>query len=322
MKHAQKTEIKALTYYISSYGKKGTKIFMDDEDRLFFINLLKQQKVKNNIVFYGYVLLHKQYSFLIEISSNNLSKSMHRINSNYANYFNRRHKRKHKLFKDRYSCFIIDKENYLAEISCSLHLLPINDSATESVYKYEWSSLPGYINKKKREDWIDYDCILGMFDGRDQKASINYRRFIKEGLKNPTSSSFRDLKGRIILGSEKFKKEIHKNQHLNRIAPPRNGDGLAKKIIELSTQSKSWNSLKARRKRFNLTILSRNAAIFFLKKYTDMSNQQISTYFRNLNKSSVSQMSRRYNLTKRKHKALKQISVSLNEEIKKIIENV
>ena len=155
MAQATRIEGRDLTYYISSEGKSGTNIFRDDEDRLYFINLLRQQKIKSQLTFYGYVLLPKRYSFLMETSINNLSKSMHRIKSDYANYFNRRHNRKNKLFKDRYSCFVIEKKNYLVELSCYLHLLPKKDEVAKSLFQYKWSSLPGYINRKKREDWID-----------------------------------------------------------------------------------------------------------------------------------------------------------------------
>ena len=106
---------------------------------------------------------------------------------------------------------------------------------------------------------------------------------------------------------------------MNKIAPQRDDDIPAKKIIELVIQSTSWFPLKIKKKKFNQTILSRNAAIYFLKKYTDLSNQQISTYFKSLKRSSISQMSRRFNLIKEKHEAIKKISTSLEEKIKKLL---
>jgi uncharacterized protein YchJ len=319
MAQATRIEGRDLTYYISSEGKSGINIFRDDEDRLYFINLLRQQRIKSKLSFFGYVLLPKRYSFLMQTSINNLSKSMHRVKSGYANYFNRRHKRKNKLFRDRYSCFVIEKKNYLVELSCYLHLLPKKNEAAKSLFQYKWSSLPGYINREKREDWIDYDCILSMFNGEDHKASLNYQKYIKKGLKRQIASPFKNLRGRTILGSKDFKREVLKKQHLNKTAPQRDEDIPAKKIIELVNQSPTWSSLKVKKKKLTQTILSRNAAIYFLKKYTDLSNQQISSYFKSLKKSSISQMSRRFNLIKEKYKAIKNISASLEEKIKKLL---
>jgi len=319
MAQATRIEGRDLTYCISSEGRKGTNIFRDDEDKLYFINLLRQQKIRSKLTFFGYALLPKRYSFLMETSINNLSKSMHRVKSGYANYFNRRHNHKNKLFKERYSCFVIEKKNYLVELSCYLHTLPKKDGVTKSLFQYKWSSLPGYINRTKREDWIDYDSILSIFNGENQKAPLNYQKYIKKSLKKQISSPFKNLSGSIILGSEDFKKEVLKKQRLNKIELQRDGEMFVKKIIELATQSTSWPTLRIKKKRPNKTILSRNAAIYFIKKYTDLSNQQISTYFKSLKNSSISQMSRRFNLIKEKHKAMNKISILLEEKIKKLL---
>ena len=96
---------------------------MDHFDKHYFMNLLRQQKTRSNIQFYGYVLIPGKYSFIMETKTNNLTSSMHRIKSDYANYFNRRHKRKDKLFRDRYICYVIEKNKYLGDVSCYLHLL-------------------------------------------------------------------------------------------------------------------------------------------------------------------------------------------------------
>ncbi len=313
---AKRIERSALVYYTSSEGKSGQKIFIDNSDRVYFINLLRRQKIKKNLKFYGYVLLPNQYSCLMETYRNNLSKSMHQINSDYANYFNRRHNRRDKLFKNRYSCLIIDKKNHLSEVGCYLHLLPKKDGEAKSLFQYKWSSLPGYINKKKRENWIDYDSILNTFNEKSHKTFINYQEYIKKSLKKQIASPFKNLKGSIILGSENFKKEVLKKRDSNKIAPQRDEDILAKEIIKLATQSPSWSSLKVKKKKFNQTTLSRNAAIYFLKKYADLSNQQISTYFKSLKKSSISQMNRRFNLTIEKYGTIKKISASLDKKIK------
>ena len=281
-------EGESLTYFISSEGNKGIDIFMDHMDKHYFIDLLRQQKVRSNLKFYGYVLLPRKYSFIMETITNNLTNSMHRIRSDYANYFNHRHKRKDKLFRDRYKCYIIEKKNYLGDVSIYLHLLPKQDGVANSLLKYKWSSLPGYINIEKREDWVDYNCILNMFNEESYQASSNYQKHIKISLKKQIVSPFKNLKGNIILGSEDFKKEVQKKHHSNKTHPQGNEDVIAKKIIKLAIQPQHWASLKVEKKKIDQAILSRNAAVYFIKKYTDLSNQQVSTYFKSLKKSSVS----------------------------------
>ena len=310
---------RGLTYYISAVGKGGQKIFLDDLDRLYFENLLRQQKIKDTLNFFCYVLLPKQYSLLVETYKNNVSKPMHWINSSYANYFNRRHNRKYKLFKDHFTCLIIERKHFLAELSCYLHHLPKKERVAESLFQYKWSTLPGYINRKKREDWVDYKCIMSMINRKSQIEPLSYQKYFNKIQKKQIPSPLLNLRGRFVLGSEDFKKEVRESRHLNKTGNQKNDDILAKKIIELTTQSPSWSSLKVKKKKMKNTILARNAAIYFLKKYTDLSNQQISTYFKYLKKSSISQMSRRFNLIKEKYKAIKNISDSLEEKIKSLL---
>lgn len=311
-----KIERRALTYYISARGKRGRQIFMDDKDRLYFKNLLQQQKIKGSLNLFCYVLLPKQYSLLMETYTNTLSKSIHWINSVYANYFNRRHNLKNKLFKDHYTCLIIEKEQFLAELSCHLHLLPNKNRIAESLFQYNWSTLPGYLNRKKREDWVDYNCILGMVNRGSQIEPLTYQKYFKNIQKKQIPFPLLNLRERFVLGSENFIKEVRKSRNLNKAGNQKNDDILAKKIIELTTQSPSWSSLKVKKKKTNHTILARNAAIYFLKKYTNLSNQQISTYFKYLKKSAISQMSRRFNLKKEKYNAVNKISAFLDEKIK------
>ena len=67
-----------------------------------------------------------------------------------------------------------------------------------------------------------------------------------------------------------------------------------REIIKLAYKNFSWSS-----------ILSRNVAIYFVKKYTNLNNEQISKYFSPLKKSSISQMNRRFNFKREKDEAIK-----------------
>ena len=90
-------EGKALAYYVSSRGRNSQEIFRDDQDRIYFINLLKQQRIMSKLAFYAYILLPDLYACLMETHKNNFIQSMHRINSGYANYLNRRYHYKCKI---------------------------------------------------------------------------------------------------------------------------------------------------------------------------------------------------------------------------------
>ncbi|UCC38799.1 MAG: hypothetical protein JSV96_13390 [Candidatus Aminicenantes bacterium] len=182
---------------------------------------------------------------------------------------------------------------------------------------YGWSSLPGYVSKNKQEDWINYNCILRILNENNLIASSDYKKYLSEGIKEKISSPFKNLKASNILGSDEFKKEIYQTKLSNKVSY-QDDLTLAKKIIELVNQNSTWPSLKAKKKRIAKAVLSRSATIYFLKKFTELSNQQISRFFHSLKTSSISQMSRRFNLAKENYKSLKKISDSLESKIKAI----
>lgn len=309
-------EGKSLVYYISAKGRNGQHIFKDEKDRTYFISLLNKQKIKSKLVFYAYTLLPELYACLLETNKNNLVQTMHRINSDYANYFNRRHRSRHKLFHDRYNCYIIEKKRYLAAVSRHIHLLPVKKAAVKRPQLYEWSSYSGYISCDWREDWIHYDCILSQFSKTAEAASSAYKHYIEAGIKTRLSSPFVGLRKGIILGSEKFKQEISAFQNTDGIQDQKDEFALARKIIKLVDLDCGWPSIRAKRKRIARAILSRNAAIYFLKKFTDLSNQQICRFFAPLKVSSISQMSRRFHLIKEDNTSLKKIADALESKIK------
>ena len=311
-------EGKALAYYVSSRGRNSQEIFQDDQDRIYFINLLKQQRIKSKLTFYAYILLPDLYACLMETHKNNFIQSMHRINSDYANYLNRRYHYKCKLFHDRYKCYVIDKENYLKEVSRYLHLLPVKTGMASTPIQYEWSSFPGYVDKKRREDWISYRTILGMFDGSSQKAALKYQEYVDNGIKERITSPFKDLKEDIILGSKVFKKKLYRDLQNNEIAPKKAEFALAKNIIELVNQASYWPSSRPKRRRISSTFLGRNASIYYIKRFTDLSNFQISRFYKSLEKSSISQMSRRFKLAKENSRALEKVSKALESKINAI----
>ena len=50
---------------------------------------------------------------------------MQRFNTTYTVYFNRRHRRNGHLFQGRYKAILIEKDEYLVELSRYIHLNPV-----------------------------------------------------------------------------------------------------------------------------------------------------------------------------------------------------
>ncbi len=285
MGSALKKDEPSVVIFISSQGRNHQDIFNDSQDRRFFIDLLKDLRLKYPLTFLAYMLLKNQYALLIKTPWHTRTRAIHFINSGYANFFNRHHRRSHRLFQLKYTHCLIEEKYYLPDISLHLHLLPNKYNETDSLLRYQWSSLPGYIDKDRQEDWIDYAPILRHFESGDRESHLRYKNQLLKILREKPPMPCNGMRIGNILGSPEFQEQAQKYLSADRDKPEAGDMDLARKIIQAVNARPPFPHP-----------ISRNAAIYLIHRYTDLNNQQLSLLFQPLKKSSVSQMRRRFRI--------------------------
>jgi len=60
---------------------------------------------------------------------------------------------------------------------------PPERERTGEILQYRWSSLPEYIDGKRRDSWITYEAVLGYVGGSRQK----YGEFVQDGIRKVSS---------------------------------------------------------------------------------------------------------------------------------------
>lgn len=199
-------------YHVTCRGNERREIFRDDKDRKTFLEILSQSIEIYNIRLYSYILMSNHFHLLIETPLGNLGEFMRHFNITYTSYFNRRHKRVGHLYQGRYKSIVVDKDEYLSVLSRYIHLNPIRtkqvkgkagEEKIEILMNYNWSSLPGYITKGKKEKIIDYEKVLDEYGGDNAKGRKAYEKRIKEDIAQ--GLEIRDkITGRSIIGGEEF----------------------------------------------------------------------------------------------------------------------
>jgi len=152
--------------------------------------------------------MNNHYHLLIETPYANLSRGMRQLNGLYTQRFNRRHQRVGHLLQGRYQAILVDKDNYLLELSRYVVLNPVRAKIAKDPKDWEWSAYratTGY----KGIPCLTTDWILSQF-GREQKAaSRQYQAFVASGIK--AASPLKEIKGQLFLGQDNF---IDKIKHL------------------------------------------------------------------------------------------------------------
>ena len=199
-------------YHVTCRGNERGDIFKDDADRKRFIQILIQSVNIYSVKLYSYVLMSNHFHLLIETPKGNLSEFMRHFNITYTGYYNRRHNRAGHLYQGRYKSILIDKNEYLSILSRYIHLNPVKIKTMKKVpdkdkikylISYPWSSLPGFVSRRKKEWYIDYAMVLGEYGGDTDKARREYKKRIYAEIAVGTEIK-ENVLGQSILGGESF----------------------------------------------------------------------------------------------------------------------
>jgi len=204
-------------YHITCRGNARTVIYKDDKDRKAFLEILTESQKIYNIQIYSYVLMSNHYHLLIETPKGNLSKYMSHFNMRYTSYHNRRHKKSGQLYQGRFKSILVDKDTYLTMLSRYIHLNPVRIKGMKKMpykekmkylKKYKWSSLPGYIYKREKQEFVDYSLVLEEYGGDNKKGRRAYADIISIDASSGQMEVKDKIVGQSIIGKEDFIEEV------------------------------------------------------------------------------------------------------------------
>ena len=118
-------EFDGALYHVTSRGNKREDIYLDDIDRLIFLDVLAEVCRRFNWVCHAYCQMTNHYHLLIETPDANLSLGMRHLNGVYTQKFNYHHDRVGHVFQGRYKGILVEKEAHLLELARYIVLNPV-----------------------------------------------------------------------------------------------------------------------------------------------------------------------------------------------------
>ena len=299
-------------YHITGRGSEGKRIFLSHADYEKFKEYLLEAQQKFHALVHCYVLTGNQYQLIVETRKANLSKFMHYLAGSYTTYFNNKRGQRGHLFQGRFKAILIDEKSLLLELSRYLHLNPVRARLVKTPDEYQQSSYQVYI-LKERQTLVSTDLVLGMVSADQRRARRKYREFVEAGTAEKLANPLGEVYGQAIAGSPPFVKRVI--QRANRGQRPGKDTSQRTSDVEriLATLSSHFNMPRK-------TFLAgrntyRNLAIYFAKKYTGLTNNEIGKRFGNITYSAVTRVATRVAERARKDKELLR---QLNEIEKKL----
>ncbi|MBP2629755.1 MAG: transposase [Firmicutes bacterium] len=165
-------------YHIMIKGNDKKDIFIDDQDKMYFIEILKTKKENNRYDLIAFCIMDNHAHLLLQEREEDIANIMKRINISYVFYFNKKYKKTGHLFQDRYRSEKIEDDSYLLMATRYIHKNPVKAGIVKKAEKYKWSSYKGYIEEDTvLAKAIDKELVLGIFSEDKKEAREEFIKF-------------------------------------------------------------------------------------------------------------------------------------------------
>lgn len=162
-------------YHTMVRGINKRDIFLDDLDRLKFLEILGRMNTEGEYSLYGYCLMSNHVHLLIKEEKDPLHRTMKRIGISYSYYFNKKYKRVGHLFQGRFKSETIETEGSLLNCLRYIHNNPVKAYIVNKPTKFKWSSYNTYIGKEE-DGLVDVNIVLNSFS---QEKNLAIKRFVE-----------------------------------------------------------------------------------------------------------------------------------------------
>jgi len=208
MARQARVEYENALHHVRARGNGGQAVFLDDQDRIHFLELLAQAVRHYGWLITAWVLMTNHLHLVVQTPVPNLSDGMKWLLGSYVTGFNKRHERTGHLFGDRFHSNPVEKELYLTELVRYVVLNPVRAKMVERPEDYRWSSCRATAGMDHVPEWLALNTLAPYF-GEPDHWQANYRSYVEEKI-GSTERLWDKLVNRIYLGSEAWCKSIRK----------------------------------------------------------------------------------------------------------------
>jgi putative transposase len=196
-------------YHITGRGTNKQTIFFDEEDMLLFLEAVDESVKRYNWLCHAYCLMPNHIHLLPETPEANIFLAMQYCLGRFAQAFNKKYSRVGHVFQGRYKSILVQKEEYLLQLSRYIALNPVRANLVSDPGDWQWSSYSAIMGRIEIPGFLQTQWILGQFGEDVRQAKIRYRNFVLSGIQK--KSPWRNLRAGNILGDEKFAEAIARN---------------------------------------------------------------------------------------------------------------
>ena len=173
---------KDFTYHIYNRGINGENIFITDENKRYFLQLLgKYLDLKADIL--AYCLMDNHFHLLIYVKSDTdtITQALSNFFNAYAKAFNKAAERTGSLFEKHFKRIRVAEDEYLRKLIVYIHMNPKHHFDMDFT-KYKYSSYNAYLSVKETK--VERAMGLNLFGDKENFVFVHHQKndLIEESL--------------------------------------------------------------------------------------------------------------------------------------------
>jgi putative transposase len=159
-------------HHVTQRGNHRQTVFYSDDDRTFYLELLRRQVEAREVTLLGYSLMTNHvHHASIPRAEDSLSRAMRVLGRDFSRFQNLRCNRIGHLWQGRYfSCPVHD----IWEVLAYVELNPVRAGIVENASDWEWSSARAHLTG------VDRSGLLGMDFWRRHFDPCSWREYLKQ----------------------------------------------------------------------------------------------------------------------------------------------
>lgn len=135
-------------YHVMMRGINRDAVFLEDDDRQRFIDLLDLVRQASGCLVLAYCLMPNHIHLVIQTTAEPVGTVIKRLGVRYVGWFNRKYSRVGHLFQDRFKSLPVEDDAYLVTLLRYVWNNPVEAGLIDQADAYQWSSrrylgLPG-----------------------------------------------------------------------------------------------------------------------------------------------------------------------------------
>lgn len=152
---------KSKFFHVMAQGIEKRYIYNTKQDFAYFKAVLINAARELKIEIIAFCIMNNHYHMLVKVDDiQMLSAYIHKINTKYGLYFNKKYNRVGYVFRNRFKSQEILEERYYYNCIKYIFYNPVKAGMCKDPMEYEYSNILEFINNKKNLDNfnLDYDC--------------------------------------------------------------------------------------------------------------------------------------------------------------------